>query len=69
MNNGEKRGPFYCYNIALAQHLLECGCVPDAIGRGKFGDVYVRFPQSEALGEGLRRWSELMRKVRGKQTQ
>jgi hypothetical protein len=49
MNNGEKRGPFYCYNIALAQHLLECGCVPDAIGRGKFGDVYVRFPQSEAL--------------------
>jgi len=69
MNNGEKRGPIYCYNKALAQHLLECGCDPDAIGRGKFREVYVRFPQSEALCEGLRRWSELMRKVKGKQTQ
>ena len=53
MNNGEKRRPFYCYNIALAQHLLECGCVPDAIGRG-IEDWWLEETQTGRFGKSER---------------
>ena len=67
MPRTKNQGDVYVYNLVQAQYFLDCGLRPVAVGRGKYGDVFLRFKRDEATEEAFKRWrnfaGEMKRKI------
>lgn len=66
MPRTKNRGDVYVYNLVQAQFFLDCGLRPVAIGRGKHGDVFLRFKRNEATEEAFQRWRNFAREMKTK---
>lgn len=66
MTRTKNRGDVYVYNLVQAQFFLDCGLRPVAVGRGKHGDVFLRFKRDEATEEAFQRWRNFAREMKRK---
>jgi len=66
MPRTKSRRDVYVYNLVQAQFFLDCGLRPVAVGRGKHGDVFLRFKRDEATEEAFQRWRNFAREMKTK---
>lgn len=53
----DKRHPYYIYNLAQVNWLLQQGCMPIEAGKGcKNGDLYLKFPRTPEIEEKVNKW-------------
>jgi len=59
-----KRKPYYIYNFMQINWLLKQKCQAIEIGRGKNGDIYLKFPRTPENEAEVNKWklSQLMLK-------
>ena len=57
-----KRKPYYIYNFMQINWLLKQKCQAVEIGRGKNGDIYLKFPRTPENEAKVNKWklSQLM---------
>ena len=63
----QNRGDAYVYNLVQAQFFLDCGLHPVAVGKGKYGDVFLRFKRDEATEEAFQHWVDYAQRMKTKQ--
>ncbi len=59
------RKPYvFVYNLGQAQFSLDHGLRPVAVGKGNYGDVFLKFERDEATEEVFKLWQEHFGKVK-----
>jgi len=53
--------PYFIYNPAQANWLLKQGCMPEEIGKGLKGDMYLKFPRTYEIEKKVSEWK--LRKI------
>ena len=61
------RNPYvFVYNLGQAQFFLDHGLCPVAVGKGSYGDVFLKFKRDEATEEVFQLWQEQMGRIQQK---
>lgn len=60
-----KKNDFYFYNIDQCHYFVQNGIPVLEVGKGKLGDIYLKFPRNEKSEEVFSRWIEKCKLARG----
>lgn len=50
------KNDYYIYNLEQANWMLEQGCIPEECGKGRLGDLYLKFPRTLEVEEIVNTW-------------
>jgi hypothetical protein len=51
-----KKNEYYIYNLEQANWMLKQGCLPEEVGKGMKGDIYLKFPRIPEIEEVVDIW-------------
>ncbi len=66
VSKNQNRGDVFIYNLVQAQFFLDCKLCPVAVGRGKHGDVFLRFRRDSATEKAFQRWNEYAQQMKSR---
>lgn len=61
-----KQRDVFVYNLMQAQFFLDCGLCPIAVGKGRYGGVFLRFERNEPTERVFQRWNKYAGQMKNK---